>query len=79
MKVVLPGGSGQVGAILARHFRAQLRAGHRVPVPARLAAAVDDAMASMAASGPTGQRGTLGALVVLRVTLLPALAMTPSR
>ncbi|SPC16288.1 FUSC family protein [Cupriavidus taiwanensis] len=69
----------RVLAALARHFRAQLRAGHRVPVPARLAAAVDDAMASIAASGPTGQRGTLGALVVLRVTLLPALAMTPSR
>lgn len=69
----------RVLAVVARHFRAQLRAGHRVPVPAGLATAVGEAMAAVAASGRSGQRGTLGALVVLQVTLLPAPAMTPSR
>ncbi|SOY64290.1 putative transporter; Fusaric acid resistance domain [Cupriavidus taiwanensis] len=69
----------RVLAVVARHFRAQLRAGHRVPVPAGLATAVGEAMTAVAASGHAGQRGTLGALVVLRVTLLPAPAMAPSR
>ncbi|NOV22428.1 FUSC family protein [Cupriavidus necator] len=69
----------RVLAAVARHFRAQLRAGHRVPVPAGLATAVGEAMAAVAASGRSGQRGTLGALVVLQVTLLPGPVMTPSR
>ncbi|MBB3009322.1 FUSC family protein [Cupriavidus alkaliphilus] len=69
----------RVLAAVARHFRAQGRAGRRVPVPARLAAAVGEAMAAVAASGRAGQRGTLGALVVLQVTLLPAPASSLSR
>ncbi|UDM53259.1 FUSC family protein [Cupriavidus sp. MP-37] len=69
----------RVLAAVARHFRAQGRAGQRVPVPAGLATAVGEAIAAVAASGRAGQRGTLGALVVLQVTLLPAAAMTPSR
>ncbi|SOZ00919.1 putative transporter; Fusaric acid resistance domain [Cupriavidus taiwanensis] len=68
----------RVLAAVARHFRAQLRAGRRVPVAAGLAAAVGEAMAAVAASG-RAQRGTLGALVVLQVTLLPLPAMTLSR
>ncbi|MDK3025386.1 FUSC family protein [Cupriavidus taiwanensis] len=69
----------RVLAAVARHFRAQRRAGRRVPVPAGLATAVGEAMAAVAASGRAGQRGTLGALVVLQVTLLPGPALPPSR
>ncbi|SPA22981.1 putative transporter; Fusaric acid resistance domain [Cupriavidus taiwanensis] len=69
----------RVLAAVARHFRAHLRAGSRVPVPAGLAAAVGEAIAAVAASGRAGQHGTLGALVVLQVTLLPLPAMTLSR
>ncbi|WP_427306671.1 FUSC family protein [Cupriavidus sp. H39] len=69
----------RVLAAVARHFRAQLRAGHRVPAPAGLATAVGEAMAAVAASSRSSQRGTLGALVVLQVTLLPGPVMTPSR
>ncbi|MCO4864811.1 FUSC family protein [Cupriavidus sp. WGlv3] len=69
----------RVLAAVARHFRAHLRAGSRVPVPADLSAAVGEAMAAVAASGRASQRGTLGALVVLQVTLLPPPAMTLSR
>ncbi|SPA56295.1 FUSC family protein [Cupriavidus taiwanensis] len=68
----------RVLAAVARHFRAQLRAGRRVPVAAGLPATVAEAMAAVAASG-RAQRGTLGALVVLQVTLLPVAAMSPSR
>ncbi|MCO4889778.1 FUSC family protein [Cupriavidus sp. WGtm5] len=68
----------RVLAAVARHFRAQLRAGRRVPVAAGLAAAVGEAMAAVAAGG-RAQRDTLGALVVLQITLLPLAAMSPSR
>ncbi|SOZ38382.1 FUSC family protein [Cupriavidus neocaledonicus] len=69
----------RVLAAVARHFRAQLRAGQRVAVAADLASAVGEAMAAVAASGRAGQRGTLGALVVLQVTLLPLPAMISPR
>ncbi len=69
----------RVLAAVARHFRAQGRAGRRVPVPAALTTAMGEAMAAVAASGRAGQHGTLGALVVLQVTLLPLPAMTLSR
>ncbi|MGY2489392.1 FUSC family protein [Cupriavidus sp. CP313] len=64
----------RVLAAVARHFRARLRAGHAVPAPAGLAGWVADAIAGVAAlpaSGRSDHRGTLGALVVLQVTLLP--------
>ncbi|WP_181925860.1 FUSC family protein, partial [Cupriavidus taiwanensis] len=66
-------------AAVARHSRAKGRAGRRVPVAAGLATAVGEAMAAVAASGRAGQRGTLGALVVLQVTLLPVPASSLSR
>ncbi|WP_265920972.1 FUSC family protein [Cupriavidus nantongensis] len=69
----------RVLAAVARHFRAHLRAGRRVPVPAGLDAAVGEAMAAVASSGHADRHGTLGALVVLQVTLLPLPAMSPSR
>ncbi|AQV97719.1 FUSC family protein [Cupriavidus necator] len=75
----------RVLAAVARHFRARLRAGHAVPAPTGLAAAVAEAIASVAAhsahsaTGRADHRGTLGALVVLQVTLLPGAAVAPSR
>lgn len=74
----------RVLAAVARHFRARLRAGHAVPAPAGLGAWVADAIAAVAAhaahaaSVRADHRGTLGALVVLQVTLLPGPAVAPS-
>ncbi|WP_042878378.1 FUSC family protein [Cupriavidus necator] len=61
----------RVLAAVARHFRARLRTGHAVPVPAGLAASVADAIAGVAALPGRTHGGTLGALVVLQVTLQP--------
>ncbi|WP_454738142.1 FUSC family protein [Cupriavidus necator] len=61
----------RVLAAVARHFRARLRSGHAVPVPAGLAAWVAEAIAGVAALPGRGHGATLGALVVLQVTLLP--------
>ncbi|UIF90523.1 FUSC family protein [Cupriavidus sp. UYPR2.512] len=72
----------RVLAAVARHFRARLRAGHAVPAPAGLAGWVADAIAGVAAlpaGGRADHRGTLGALVVLQVTLLPGQAAALSR
>jgi uncharacterized membrane protein YccC len=72
----------RVLAAVARHFRARLRAGPEVPAAAGLAAAVAEAIAGLAAApavGDADHRGTLGALVVLQVTLLPRAAVASSR
>lgn len=61
----------RVLAAVARHFRARLRTGHAVAVPAGLAASVADAIAGVAALPGRRHGGTLGALVVLQVTLQP--------
>jgi uncharacterized membrane protein YccC len=61
----------RVLSVVARHFRARLRAGHVIAAPAELTAWIDEALRQVAAVPGGARREMLDALVVLQVTLHP--------